>query len=220
MSDGEGRISVGYDNVVWDWNGTLLNDLDVGVNVLNAMLGRRGIPAVPKERYRQIFRFPVIDFYREVGFDLEREDFHALSVEFVNTYARFEAQGMSLNEGAVETLKELKRRGVRSYILTALKDEFLREALEEFEIADLFTAVYGAKDIYAAGKVGTGRALVSECSIYPPRTIMVGDTVHDAEVSRELGFHPVLFTGGHNDVKYLEREGDVINALSEVLNYF
>ena len=51
-----------YKNVVWDWNGTLLNDVKVGVNTLNDMLGRRGLPLLSVEDYKEKFGFPVIDF--------------------------------------------------------------------------------------------------------------------------------------------------------------
>ena len=57
-----------YKNVVWDWNGTLLNDVKVGVNTLNDMLGRRGLPLLSVEDYKEKFGFPVIDFYDRVGF--------------------------------------------------------------------------------------------------------------------------------------------------------
>ena len=42
-----------YKNVVWDWNGTLLNDVKVGVNTLNDMLGRRGLPLLSVEDYKE-----------------------------------------------------------------------------------------------------------------------------------------------------------------------
>ena len=56
-----------YRNVVWDWNGTLLNDLETGVQTLNDMFARRGMPAFSVEEYRERFGFPVIDFYRDAG---------------------------------------------------------------------------------------------------------------------------------------------------------
>ena len=43
-----------YKNVVWDWNGTLLNDVKVGVNTLNDMLGRRGLPLLSVEDYKEL----------------------------------------------------------------------------------------------------------------------------------------------------------------------
>ena len=57
-----------YKNVVWDWNGTLLNDVKVGVNTLNDMLGRRGLPLLSVEDYKEKFGFPVIDFYDRVRY--------------------------------------------------------------------------------------------------------------------------------------------------------
>ena len=86
-----------YKNVVWDWNGTLLNDVKVGVNTLNDMLGRRGLPLLSVEDYKEKFGFPVIDFYDRVGFDMEKESFHELSVDFVETYDKYAGE-VGLNE--------------------------------------------------------------------------------------------------------------------------
>ena len=85
-----------FKNIVWDWNGTLLNDLYVGVDVLNDMLGRRGVAPLNVDEYKKVFGFPVIDFYKKVGFDFSKESFHEMSVDFVQTYARYE-QNTTLN---------------------------------------------------------------------------------------------------------------------------
>ena len=97
-----------YKNVVWDWNGTLLNDVKVGVNTLNDMLGRRGLPLLSVEDYKEKFGFPVIDFYDRVGFDMEKESFHELSVDFVETYDKYAGE-VGLNEGVREVLHTANR---------------------------------------------------------------------------------------------------------------
>ena len=100
-----------YKNVVWDWNGTLLNDVKVGVNTLNDMLGRRGLPLLSVEDYKEKFGFPVIDFYDRVGFDMEKESFHELSVDFVETYDKYAGE-VGLNEGVREVLAGIQQTGM------------------------------------------------------------------------------------------------------------
>ena len=120
-----------YKNVVWDWNGTLLNDVKVGVNTLNDMLGRRGLPLLSVEDYKEKFGFPVIDFYDRVGFDMEKESFHELSVDFVETYDKYAGE-VGLNEGVREVLAGIQQTGVKQYILSALREDLLQQMLRHF----------------------------------------------------------------------------------------
>ena len=205
-----------FKSIVWDWNGTLLNDLQVGVDVLNDMLGRRGVAPLNVDEYKKVFGFPVIDFYKKVGFDFERETFHEMSVDFVETYARYEPNTL-LNRGVEQVLKVMNEKGVDCYILSALRQTVLKKSVEDFNIAGYFKAVYGSNDIYASGKIERGRQLVEELGIDPTTTIMVGDSVHDAEVALALGFCPILFSGGHNDTERLSKVGRVIDNFDELL---
>lgn len=204
-----------YKGVVWDWNGTLLDDLDVGVNALNDMLERRGLPLLSKEGYRKKFGFPVIDFYRKIGFDMEREAFGDLSEDFVATYDRY-ACGVELNEEAKETLGRIRQGGMKQYVLSALREDLLCRMLVDFRIESCFDRVCGAGDIYAAGKIERGRQLLCAIGIRPEETLMIGDTVHDAEVAEALGFDCVLYAGGHNDELRLAEKAPVIHRLGEV----
>lgn len=208
-----------FKNVVWDWNGTLLNDLQAGVDVLNDMLGRRGVAPLNVAEYQKVFGFPVIDFYKKVGFDFTKETFHEMSVDFVETYARYEG-GTTLNNGVVETLDALNNQGINCYILSALRQEELLRGINTFNIAQYFKAIYGGNDIYASGKVGRGLEMVGELQIDPAQTIMVGDTLHDAEVAEALGFTPILYSGGHNDKERLSQIGRVIDDFQELLEIF
>lgn len=210
-------MAMKYRNVVWDWNGTLLNDLETGVRTLNDMLGRRGMPALSVEEYKERFGFPVIDFYRSVGFDMEREGMHDLSVDFVETYDRF-AGLLGLNAGVPEVLAGFGSAGARQYVLSALREDLLQEMLAGFGIASHFSGVCGSEDIYASGKVERGRRMLAAFGIEPADTLMVGDTVHDAEVAGALGFHCILFAGGHNSEERLAGSAPVVHRLEELFS--
>ena len=65
-----------YDHVIWDFNGTVLDDMQVGIDSVNEMLAARGLPTLSGvTEYRAAFDFPVEDYYRRLGFDFDREDF-------------------------------------------------------------------------------------------------------------------------------------------------
>lgn len=205
-----------YKNVVWDWNGTLLDDVEAGVNTLNDMLGRRGMPLLSVQNYRDLFGFPVEDFYRKVGFDLVGESMHELSVDFVETYERF-GQQVDLNPQAGAVLEGLQQRGVRQYILSALREDLLQKMIGDLSIGKYFERACGSGDIYASGKIERGRRMLATCRIRPEETLMVGDTVHDAEVAHALGFDCMLFAGGHNSERRLREEAPVIHQMDELL---
>ena len=103
-----------YENVVWDWNGTLLDDVRVSVGAINRMLERRGIPGLTVERYRDIFGFPVRDYYESIGFDFARDDWDGVSREFVQDYDAL-ATDVQLTEGVRPVLERLKEEGKRFY---------------------------------------------------------------------------------------------------------
>ncbi|HBO27603.1 HAD family hydrolase [Culturomica sp.] len=201
-----------YKNIVWDWNGTLLDDKNTGVNTLNRMLEKRKLKTLSLENYRDVFGFPVEDFYRRVGFDLQKETLHDISVDFVDTYDIF-AEGIGLNPGVRETLDALQKAGIRQYILSALREDLLSQMVKDFNIGPYFFQVCGSDNIYAAGKIERGKRMVEKYGICPEETLMIGDTTHDAEVAEALGFGKLLYTGGHNSEWRLLEKGDVIQGM-------
>lgn len=210
------KLSDKYENVIWDWNGTLLNDVKVGVDTLNDMLDRRGLPSLTVQQYKDLFEFPVVCFYQRVGFDLVKESFHELSVDFVGTYDKY-AEGVALNPFVPEALAYVQQSGIRQYILSALREDLLNCMLGEFAIDFHFERACGSDDIYAAGKIERGRRMLETLDICPAKTVMIGDTVHDAEVARALGFDCILFAGGHNSEWRLQEKAPVIHSMEELL---
>lgn len=205
-----------YKNIVWDWNGTLLDDVDTGVRTLADMLARRGLCPLSLEEYKAQFGFPVEEFYHKVGFDLEKESMHELSVDFVETYDKF-AGHLALNPEVRETLATFQQSGKRQYILSALREELLKPMTQEFGINTYFEGICGSDNIYAAGKIERGLRMLADYGIAPSETLMIGDTLHDAEVANRLGFACILYAGGHNDEQRLRRKVPVIHSFGELL---
>lgn len=75
-----------YKNVVWDWNGTLLDDVKISVDTINVMLERKHLGKLTVEEYRSIFGFPVKPYYESIGFDFSQDDWEEVSRDFVNIY--------------------------------------------------------------------------------------------------------------------------------------
>lgn len=185
-----------YRAVIWDWNGTLLDDLALSVEIGNELLAERGLPALTNERYREIFEFPAQRYWERAGVDFARESFAALSRRFA---ARFEQRlhRAALFPEVPGVLAALRARGLRQLVLSGTEHGQLQRLLLRFGIASAFEHAQGLGDTLARGKLGAGRALLRATALDPSRTLLIGDTAHDAEVAAALGVDCLLVSAGH-----------------------
>ncbi len=206
--------------VIWDWNGTLLNDVKVSLLSVNQELAARNLPQITEEFYRSHFDFPVKDFYQKLGINFSKDNFDEMSFRFLETYFR-NLKLASLHEGVTETLSFLKEKGVRQYVLSAMEQKRLEKMLADYGIHHFFDRIRGLEDIYADGKLEAGRELLNTEKIIPSSAWMVGDTLHDLEVARALGLQCILFAGGHQIPQRLRVEHDhVAGDFREIKNFF
>ncbi len=193
-----------YRHVIWDWNGTLLDDLDLCVEVMNGILARRGLPAVDRGRYHAAFDFPVRDYYGRLGLPVDDENFHALSVEFIGAYEARRLEPL-LQPGAAEMLAAIARRGRTQSILSAYHHESLRVVVRHHGVSGHFTELHGLDNIYAQSKVALGRAFLATLRVPPRAVLLIGDTLHDLAVAQELGTACALVAHGHHPAERLRQ---------------
>ncbi|HJB68990.1 MAG TPA: HAD hydrolase-like protein [Candidatus Fournierella excrementigallinarum] len=203
--------------VIWDWNGTLLDDLQLCLGLLNELLEQNGSPnRYDLAAYREIFGFPVVDYYRRAGFDFEARSFEALAADYVARYdpASF---ACSLCPGAADALAALRSAGVRQVILSASEQTLLNAQAGHLGVAGYFDELLGQADHYAHGKLAVGKAWMARQSFDPAQAVLVGDTLHDAQVAAGLGTKCVLCAAGHQSRERLLAAGaPVIGTLKEL----
>jgi phosphoglycolate phosphatase len=206
--------------VIWDWNGTLYDDVGWCVEVVNAMLARRGLPRLDGvEAYRRVFGFPVIDYYRRVGFDLDAEAFEALAEEYMAHYHGGTAGRCGLYKDAGRVLQTLRRRGLRQVVLSASRNDHLRAQVDACGVGGTFERMLGVSDIYAAGKAKLAHAYIAEAGS-TGRAVLVGDSTHDYEVAAALKIDCLLVAHGHQSRRRLSACGvPVLDGISDVLSY-
>ena len=206
-------------HVVWDWNGTLLDDTLACVNAINTMLTQREAARIDMAHYRETFGFPVIDFYRRINFPLEGEDWDSLAREFHGLFLADPT--MRLQDGARDVLAHLRRRGIQQSILSASEQGILTHMLTGFGIHGYFTEVFGVDNMHGVSKMDLGRSLLQKLALPPGRMLLIGDTLHDAEVAQTLGLRCVLVAQGHQSVPRLEQAGvTVFGSLAELAGRF
>lgn len=192
------------DVVVWDFNGTLIDDVELVVRSVNGQLARRGLPPLTVERYRELFGFPVADYYGRIGLDPSAESVEELSSEFHDAYVPA-FMDCPLHDGVVDALERFKARGVRQFVLSAMEEGLLCSAIEHLEIAGFFEAVYGLAHRKGDSKIDRGRELLADHDIRPDTGLLIGDTDHDAEVAAALGLSVVLIAQGHQSEERLRK---------------
>jgi len=208
-----------YKHIIWDWNGTLLNDSWMAVMVINETLARRNMPTIDLDHYQKIFGFPVIDYYRRLGFDFVEESFEKVGTEFIDGYEQHKYD-VALHDGVEKVLHNLKSVGVSHSILSAYKQNTLDELVEHFGLTDMFMGIIGLDNHYAHSKVDNGIRWMGELQMDKGDILFVGDTAHDHEVAEAIGVDCVLIPGGHQKQDILEETGAVVlDSVKDVCTY-
>ena len=193
--------------ILWDWNGTLLDDVALCVDALNRLLERHGyVQRYDLTSYREIFGFPIVDYYRRAGFDLAKHPFEDLAESYMADYIPASA-ACPLMEGAVEALAAFRAAGVRQVVLSASPVTTLQQQVTERGVQHYFDRLLGLGDIYAKSKVAVGLRYLAESGFDRRRAVMIGDSVHDFEVAQALGVHCVLQAAGHQPAAVLRATG-------------
>jgi phosphoglycolate phosphatase len=204
--------------IFWDWNGTLLDDTITCLSTMNDMLRRRGMPTISLEFYREVFGFPVIDYYRKVGFDFRRESFECLSVEFIDVY-NAALNSTPVASGAKELLDYFVKTGKRNVIVSAMKQDMLVQSVCDKGLIVYFTDILGLENICAAGKSTMAINFVQKNAVSPDEVLVIGDTTHDYEVAQQIGCRCILVADGHQTAERLKATGAlVVGSLIDLLS--
>ena len=208
-----------YDYVLWDWNGTLLDDLDTALACVNEMLCEINREPIDVERYYSLIDTPIVNFYYGL-FGTRDIDFDAISVQYHNAYSR-RLPHTPLTAGAQDILAYINAAGIKQLVVTSANEQTVIEQLKARGIYRYFADVLGAGDDYACSKIE--RAAQYFAALPGARLLMVGDTLHDLETARALGADCVLLTSGHQGRQILagadcivkDRLGELVQILKE-----
>ncbi len=206
-----------YRCVVWDWNGTLLNDVEYCLRLTNHLLTQRHLtPLEGLSEYRERFSFPVKAYYASLG--IGEEDFVEAAHIWMDAYMADEAS-CPLQPGAEQIIREVGESGMPQIILSASKQSHLEQQLRSRP--GITCPCYGIRDIYAAEKQSLAREVLPGLHWEPGDTVFVGDTLHDAEVAAALGCGCVLVANGHQSLRRLKTAGVLVcedlGAVKELL---
>ncbi len=197
--------------IVWDFNGTLLDDVQACLDALNAILRTHRIAPLTREDYRRTFHFPVAEFYRGLGMmPATPFDWEALSESFHMRYLF--SKTLALQPGAAEAVAHFRAAGYRQGVLSALEQGILEIQLQQFGLAHAMDFICGSRNYHGASKAEAARNLALQ-----GRVLLVGDTLHDAEVAHAQGWDCILCSAGHQTAERLQAAGfPVIPSLHDL----
>lgn len=198
-------------HVIWDWNGTLLDDVSHAVKTMNPLLVDHGLRGLDIDRYRSLFEFPVLKYYQALGFDFERESFESLCHRFVDQFM-IGFKECPLIPGMHSILQKTRSAVSTQSILSATDQRSLDEMVAHFELEPLFDHVFGINNKLAHSKVERGLELIELSGVSNLETLLIGDTLHDVEVGQALNVEVVLLDHGHQEQRRLS--GSAVRILN------
>lgn len=206
-----------HSHILWDFNGTILNDVEVGFESANILLTRHGLNELKSiEEYRKIFCFPIIDYYRKLGFDFNKNPYSELAVEWVSIYNE-NVYKAKLYDGIIRLLNEINKSKSPQLILSATELKMLKGQLKFLGISEYFDMVLGTGDIYAYSKE---EIAINWANIVKPKNaLLIGDTTHDKTVADAAGFDCILVANGHEDKQRLiETNATVVDSVNDIIH--
>ena len=189
-------------HIIWDCNGTLLNDRWLCVDVINAMLGERNQTLITDEVYLKLFDFPVKDYYERIGFDFNLEPFEIVGKEFIDVYDKRQSECV-LHDGAYQMVESFTKLGYRQSVLSARQHSSLIQELKTFNLYKNFDQISGLDSFHADGKEELGKELIRTLGRDKAEIVMIGDTVHDCDVASLMGVDIILMAHGHHHIDRL-----------------
>ena len=197
-----------FDKVIWDFNGTILDDVETGILSVNKLLRDRGLPTVEnKEKYRAVFGFPVRDYYKRLGFDFSVEPYEVIAPLWVEQYM-INVESAKIYDDVTRVMDLFAERGIGQTLLSATECSMLKEQIAKLGLSDRFEEILGMGDIHASSKEGL--ALEWRKRHPSDRVLLIGDTDHDLQVARAIGADCVLVSRGHQSEEYLRTLTDAV----------
>jgi phosphoglycolate phosphatase-like HAD superfamily hydrolase/ADP-ribose pyrophosphatase YjhB (NUDIX family) len=197
-------------NIIFDWSGTLVDDLPAVWAATNHALGQAGIPEMTLAQFRAEFRLPFAGFYERhtphVPMAQLEEWFHGRFREVQDSVAPLpHARGF---------LEFCRERGVRTFILSTVHREHFAVQSARAGFAELLGRPYlGIWD-----KRQKIHDLLAENDLAPDETIFIGDMEHDVETARHGGIGSCAVLTGYNHYEQLRAAGPdlVVEHLGEL----
>lgn len=209
-----------YKTIIFDLDGTLLDTLDDLTIATNAALQKFGFPLRTKEEVRAFVGNGIKKLIeRALGAPMEGLD--EVLEEFKRYYTAHCADATKPYEGILPLLKELKRRGVQTAVLSNKADFAVKKLAQEYFDGLLLAAVGENEGAGIRKKPAPDSlfAVMKQLNASAETTLYVGDSEVDIETAKNAGVACLCVTWGFRDREFLEAKGGAlfVNRPMEIL---
>lgn len=207
-----------YKHIIWDWNGTLYNDVQICINSMNELLERKGYDIIlSPDRYREIFCFPVKTYYERAGFDFSIHPFETLAEEYIKIYSAKQREALLFpNTNAI--LDIISKSGAVQTVISACEKKRLLQQINMFGIMKYFSHAIGTDNNFAVSKVELAEKWMRDNNINSDEVVFIGDTTHDYEAANTVSCDCILVCSGHQSINILKETGATLaDNIEEVI---
>ena len=208
-----------YTDILWDFNGTLLDDVRIGIDSVNVLLAERGLKTISgKDEYRRVFGFPIKEYYKRIGFDFDKESYEdTVAPLWVAEYQKRSSKA-PLCEGALEALELFCKLGIKQTVISMSEVKMLSAQIEALGIKGYFHDIYGLDNIHAHSKLELAKMWRTRNP--DAKALVIGDTEHDFTAAQAIDADCILVAAGHEDKDRLLKYGvPVLSDLTENRKY-
>lgn len=211
------RNPADYTHIIWDWNGTLLDDAAICLNIMNTLLTQNQLAPLTPQRYEDAFTFPVKNYYQAIGYDFLKTPFELISDQFIHAYEQ-QKYDAPLQPYAREVLQHFQNAGIAQSIISASQQESLTQMVQNHHLTDFFLTWRGLDNHHAASKIEIGHQWQQEFAHPNDKILLIGDTIHDLELAQALGIDAILLYSHHQSLDRLKKAHPyVINNLQALI---
>ncbi len=212
------RMIYSYNHIIWDWNGTILDDVHLCLEIINTILGGKKLNQITLNEYRDHFTIPVKKYYEKLGLVKNDLEFKIYGKEWSDEYEKRKLECSIFND-IIDTMNIVKERGIQQSILSAYMQQTLDEIVDHYNLSGFFENIIGSDNVYGKGKIDIGRKLINKINGHSAKILLIGDTLHDFEVAEAIGVDCILISRGHQSTEVLnQKTTKVFNSLAELIN--
>lgn len=211
--------------VAFDWNGTLFSDTKAILDAVTQVLKLFNLKPVSLKTFQKHFDVPVNKAYIKLGVpedELNKKSFQVS--ETFHAYYEPRASKVRTRAGANELLKWLFEKNIKSVIFSNHINEPIKKQLKRLKIEKYFSGILANSEIHTTLKGRSKKEklknFIENNKVDPNEIIIVGDTLEEIEIGKELGLFTAAITHGNCSTARLKsaKPDYVIKNLKEVID--
>lgn len=192
-----------FDLIVFDWDGTLFDSTQIIVRSIQLAVADVGGTVPSNEAASYVIGLGLMEALAHAAPDVPQARYPELGQRYRHHYAVHQ-NDITLFEGVVPLLLDLKERGHLLTVATGKSRRGLDEALQAVELKGCFDSSRTADETAGKPHPRMLHELMSEFGVKPERTLMIGDTTHDLQMALNAGCASVGVSYGAHEPSAFE----------------